>query len=176
MSSMSLSCTAGCAFPAAFVELRCCGSCWASPPSDVRAPGDRPTPRARIAAVTANSISDTPASTMPAQTTGLNTSRAAQLAMSSPISQTSLRVPVRPAAAGSSDQATPRSPAVAPRRRHTSRLRTRPTTVSSRPSACQVEVSMAPTAPAYGGLTGCPACATSPTPASRATTATPTPR
>ena len=62
--------------------------------------------------MTANSISDTPASTMPAQTTGLNTSRAAQLAMSSPISQTSLRVPVRPAAAGSSDQATPRSPAV----------------------------------------------------------------
>ena len=49
--------------------------------SDVRAPAGRPTPRARIAAVTTNSTSETPASTMPAQTTGLNTSRAAQLAI-----------------------------------------------------------------------------------------------
>ena len=70
--------------------------------------------------------------------------------MSSPMSRTSFSVPVSPAAAGSSDQATPRSPEAAPRRRQTSKLSSRPTTVSTQAERLPGRGVDGSTRPAYG--------------------------
>ena len=105
-------CALACFLPAAFLPLpgpaetsfflaeRTLGSC-----------SRTPMPRARITPDSTKSAAATPATTIPSQTTGENTSFAAQLTMSSTIPAISFRVPVSQAATGSSAQATPRIPA-----------------------------------------------------------------
>src|SRR6185437_5563777 len=81
----------------------------------------RPRPR-RSPPDTANSTPAAPATITPTHTRGENTNDDAKSPMAVPICQSILIAPVRYAASGSSDQATPRRPAATPRRRQASQL------------------------------------------------------
>ena len=100
--------------------------------------GPPPAPRRSIQPLTTNSTTETPATTSPSHTTGLNTSRAAQLddrVGDLPAEPAARRSARRRAAAGSR-RARPRRPAPDRDRRTAS-----PTIVSTRPSACRSAVS-----------------------------------
>ena len=78
-----------------------------------------------------------PVTATPAHFSGENTNEEAKSPMATPIFQIISIAPVRYAASGSSDQATPRRPDRRPRRRKTNQLQTRPRPVRPAHSGSQ---------------------------------------